>query len=441
MVPEMLDKQYVPRFLFSSLLHTLSWAPVVLLTGPRQSGKTTLCKAIQASSNLPHEYEYISFDDQTDRDFAHDDPVGFVEQLPSYVILDEVQLVPEIYRQLKVEVDAHRVPGRFLLTGSARLSLMSELSDSLAGRMQLVELFPFSQSEIHHYSTTVYKKDPNGDSANLSVPSMISQIFENQLNIRESKFQPRLVRELAKRIIEGGYPEPRLLPAPDRQNWYQNYVRTITSRDAYELTTARRLDIVPRLAGIAAAHSAQLFNLSDLAATLDLSRNTVLEYVSILQNLFMFEYVPSWSNNQLKRSVKAPKLHFLDTGFACALLNLDEDSLWRDRKQLGHMTETFVFQELSKLASWYDSKLTIFHYRDRDRHEVDFVIEKSGSGIVAIEVKTRATVNEADFRGIRKLQQHSKNFIAGVVLYDGERARSFGENLYALPISSLWLGV
>ena len=441
MVPELLHKRYVPRFLYSSLLRTLSWAPVVLLSGPRQSGKTTLCKAIQASNSLPHKYEYISFDDLTNREFAHDDPVGFVEQLPSYVILDEVQLVPEIYRQLKVEVDAYRVPGRFLLTGSARLPLMSELSDSLAGRMQLVELFPFSQSEIHHHSTADYKIYPFDDGENLTVPSMITRLFENQLNIRESERRPRLVRELAKRIVEGGYPEPRLLPTLDRQKWYQNYVRTITSRDVYELTAARRFDVVPRLAGIAAAHTARLFNLTDLAATLDLSRNTVSEYVSILQNLFMMQYVPSWSNNQLKRSVKAPKLHFFDTGFACALLNLDEDGLWRDRKRLGQMTETFVFQELSKLASWYDSKLTIFHYRDRDRHEVDFVIEKSGSGIVAIEVKTRATVKEADFRGIRKLRHHSENFIAGVVLYDGEQARSFGENLFAFPISSLWLGV
>lgn len=441
MVTELLGKGYVPRFLLSSLLSTLSWAPVVLLTGPRQSGKTTLCKAIQASDSLPHKYEYISFDDQANRDFAHDDPVGFVEQLPSYVILDEVQLVPEIYRQLKVAVDSHRVSGRFLLTGSARLSLMSELSDSLAGRMQLVELYPFSQSEIHHNSSEQYKRHTVGESENLRVTSILNQIFDNRLIVRETTPQPRLVHELSRRIVEGGYPEPRLLPILDRQKWYQNYLRTITSRDAYELTSARRLEIVPRLAGIAAAHTAQLFNLADLAASLDLSRNTVSEYVSILQNLFLFQYVPSWSSNELKRSVKAPKLHFLDTGFACALLNLDEDSLWKDRKRLGQMTETFVFQELTKLASWYENNLTIFHYRDRDRHEVDFVIEKSGSGIVAIEVKTRATVKETDFRGIRKLQQKSENFIAGVVLYDGERARSFGENLYALPLASLWLGV
>ncbi|MXZ45129.1 MAG: ATP-binding protein [Gammaproteobacteria bacterium] len=436
---ETLGNEYVPRILLSSLLRTLSWAPVVLLTGPRQSGKTTLCKAIQTSADLPQKYEYFSFDDRGNRDFAKDDPVGFVDQLPPFAILDEVQLVPEIYRQLKVEVDTHRVPGRFLLTGSARLSLMSELSDSLAGRMQLVELFPFAQREIHQYLTSSDESSFLGTSENSNVASIVSQLFENRIIISERVQRPRLARELAQRIVEGGYPEPRQLLTLDRQKWYQNYVRTIASRDVYELTTARRIDIVPRLAEIAAAHTAQLFNITDVATTLDLSRNTVNDYVSILQNLFILQYLPAWSNNRLKRAVKAAKLHFLDAGFACALLNLDEASLWKDRKRFGQMTETFVVQELSKLTSWYDPNLSICHYRDRDRHEVDVVIEKSGSGIVAIEIKTGATVNDADFRGLEKLRKHSRNFVAGVVLYDGEWARTFGENLYALPISALWL--
>lgn len=439
MVREILEKSYIPRFLFSSLLHTLSWAPVVLLIGPRQSGKTTLCRAIQAFADLPQRREYFSFDDQGVRDFAKDDPVGFVDQLPPYAILDEVQLVPEIYRQLKVEVDKHRVPGKFLLTGSARLSLIGELSDSLVGRMQMVELYPFSQSEIHQSLTTIQTQDRSSGSKNTTATSIVGQLFENRWNVGERVQRPRLARELARRIVEGGFPEPRRLPTLERQQWFQNYIRTIASRDVYELTAARHIDAMPRLADVAAAHTAQLFNLADMAVSFDLSRNTVKEYVSILQNLYILQYIPSWSNNQLKRAVKAPKLHFLDTGLACALLNIDEESLWRDRKRLGQMTETFVVQELTKLASWQNNKFSIYHYRDRDRHEVDIVIEKSGSGIVAIEVKTGATVKEADFRGIRKLSQESENFIAGVVLYDGEWTRTFGENLYALPISALWL--
>ena len=280
------------------------------------------------------------------------------------------------------------------MRGTSALSL----AETLAGRVQLVELVPFAERAIHLHLTSNSVQSPTNISENSTGTSWFTQLFDIHLNICDGVQQPRLARELA-----------------------------------------RRIDVMPRLAEIAAALTAQLFNLTNVATRLDLSRNTVNEYVSILQNLFMFQYTPAWSNNQLKRTVKSPKLHFQDTGFAWALLHFDEATLWQDRKRLGQMTETFVVYELRKLASWYGSRLSIFRYRDRYRRDVDIVVEKSRSGIVAIEVKTRAIVKRADFQGIRKLQQHSEKFIAGIVLYDGERVRTLGESLYAIPISCLWL--
>ena len=411
----------------------LSWSPAVLLTGPRQSGKTTLCKAIQEAGSLANDYTYFTFVDPIVCEYANSDPIGFVDDLPSNAILDEVQLAPEIYRPLKKTIDERREPGRFLLTASAQLSLMSGLSESLVGRMSFTQLYPFAQCEIDQ-DVPDTKRDA---SKPLTNSKFLQSLFEDQ--IAGGRIQrPRLGRDLARRVVEGGYPDPRSLPDPDRREWHKNYIQTIALRDVSELTKIRRNDVIPQLAKTAAASSSQLLNLSGLAGPMNLSRATVSEYVSILQSLHILSYVPPWSNNRLKRTVKQPKLHFVDTGLACALLDLNEDTLWSNRQILGQMTESLVVQELFKQATWFDGALTIYHYRDRDRTEVVIVIEKNGQGVAAIEVKIVATVRESDFRGLRKLRENSENFVIGIVLYDGEWTIPFGESLYAVPISKLW---
>ncbi len=420
--------EYYPRLVTPSLVRALTWSPVVLLTGPRQCGKTTLCKVLNRDSRLPFDYEYMSLDDLGLRDFAVDDPVGFVDQLPPYVILDEVQLSPGIYRPIKILVDEQREPGRFLLTGSTQISLMEELAESLVGRMSMVQLYPLAQSEVS-------ESEPSD--ATLRITPFLSSVFDGNISATLTQ-EPRLAHELANRIVAGGYPEARQLSSSDRRVWHRDYIRTIAYRDIKELTSIRRVDVLPQLATVAAAHTAQLFNLSEVARHLDLSRNTIHEYIAIMQNLLMLQFVPPWSNNRLKRAVQSPKLHFVDTGLACGLLDLDEESLWLDRKRLGFLAESFVLQELVRQATWFDGILSFYHYRDRDRTEVDIIVEKSGLGIVAFEVKIGATVKDSDFRGIRKLQQNAKNFIAGVVLYDGEWIRQFGDNLWAIPIARIW---
>lgn len=420
--------EYFPRLVTPNLIRALTWSPVVLLSGPRQCGKTTLCKVLNRDSRLPFDYIYMSLDDVGLRDFAVDDPVGFVDQLPPNVILDEVQLSPSIYRPIKMMVDERREPGRFLLTGSTQIALMAELAESLVGRMRMVQLYPLAQSEIG--------ESESSDGTPRTTP-FLSSVFEQNISATLTQV-PRLAQDLANRIVAGGYPEARQLSTSDRRNWHRDYIRTIAYRDINELTSIRRVDVLPNLATVAAAHTAQLLNLAEVARHLDLSRTTVHEYIAIMQNLLILQFVPPWSNNRLKRAVQSPKLHFVDTGLACGLLDLDEESLWSDRKRLGLMAESFVLQELVRQASWFDGTLGFYHYRDRDRTEVDIVVEKSGLGIVAIEVKIGATVKDLDFRGIRKLQQNSQNFIAGIVLYDGEWTRQFGDNLWAIPIARIW---
>lgn len=426
-----------------NLARKLDWSPVVLLSGPRQSGKTTLCKAIQQNHSFEGaHYEYLTFDDQSTWEYANDDPIGFVDQLPTYVILDEVQLAPGIFRALKTKVDENRSAGRFLLTGSAQLSLSTGLADALVGRMSLETLYPLAQIELNVPSASdehsyVGLFDSEDHEHNAQAPSFIQELLEGHVST-EFLQRPRLERDLARRVVEGGYPVARTLDPLARRNWQNDYIRTIAQRDIQQLSSVRRVDTIPELARVAASQTSQLFNLTTLGQPLEIAKNTIKDYVSILQSLYILQYVPPWSNNRLNRAVKSPKLHFVDTGLACALLNLDTESLWQDRVLFGRFVETFVLQEVVKQLSWYNGTTSVFHYRDRDRDEVDIVIEKSGRGIVAIEVKTRATVQKSDFRGLKKLKQASEKFIAGVVLYDGERTRSIEKDLYAVPISKLW---
>ena len=180
--------------------------------------------------------------------------------------------------------------------------------------------------------------------------------------------------------------------------------------------------------------------MSELAAPFQLSRQTIREYLTLLARMFLLEELPPWHNNRLKRLIKAPKLHMVDTGLACALLGVDEDFLWSDRSLFGRMLETFVYQELRRHAGWRQQPVAFSHYRDKDQSEVDVVMESAGR-LAGVEVKAGATVTTDDFKGLRKLRDAGgKNFAAGVVLYDGEAVVGFGDRLHAVPLSQLWGG-
>ncbi len=405
-----------PRLLAPRLREALKDSPAVLIQGPRQTGKTTLALDVGKARG----FAYISFDDDGARDAAENDPKGFVAALPTRVILDEVQRVPWIFPALKRTIDHRRTAGRFILTGSTNVMLVPRLSESLAGRLAILQLHPLSQVELQRVRSR-----------------FIEALFNNRFRTRLSEGNRGSLTDL---IASGGYPAALARRSTlRRQAWYRDLVETQIQRDVQDVARIHSLNVLPRLLSYAAANTASLFNASDLAAPFHQSRQTINDYVTVLERVFLVERLTPWHSNQLSRLVKTPKLHIGDTGLACALLGVDAQNLAEDRTRLGSLFESFVLQELRRQASGRAIPIRFFHYRDRDGFEVDIVAERSASTLAGIEVKGASSVRERDFRGLRKLRGVAGNrFAAGVVLYDGDTAIRFDTNLWALPVSTLW---
>jgi hypothetical protein len=412
----MVTDRYYPRKTKVQLEEALTDTPVVLIHGPRQSGKTTLARMVGDRRG----YAYITFDDDVQLAAALSDPVGFIGDLPEKCILDEVQRAPTLFNAIKTVVDRRRMPGRFILTGSANVLLLPKLADSLAGRMEILRLFPLAQCELARSS-----------------PTFLEALFGKSFNVRQWK---RLGADLAERIIAGGYPAALARKTPKRRTaWYRDYAETIVQRDVRSLARISALDALPRLIQLTAGQTATLANIAELSAPFQLSRPTIRDYVILLERVFLLEFLPSWHTNRLSRLIKTPKLHLGDTGLAAALLGLDAKGLAKDRRILGQLLETFVFQEVRRQASWSDGNIRFFHFRDKDGAEVDIVLERGTLDIAGVEVKAAATVTKADFRGLRKLREAAGDrFASGVVLYDGESTVGFGDGLFAVPVRALW---
>ena len=298
--------------------------------------------------------------------------------------------------------------------------LLPALADSLAGRMAILRLFPLAQCELEKRK-----------------PKLIEQLFAKDFKARKSE---RLGAELASRIVAGGYPAALARSSERRRaTWYRDYVETLVQRDVRMLSRISSLDALPRLLALAAAQTARLINTSELASPFQLSRPTIRDYVTLLEQVFLLDELPPWHSNRLSRLIKTPKLHVGDTGIACTLLGVDSAALTDDRVLLGQLLETFVYQELRRLASWHDRELRFHHFRDKDGVEVDIVIERGPRELVGVEVKASSTVRAQDFAGLRKLQEATgARFVAGVVFYDGETSVGFGEGLHAVPVRRLW---
>lgn len=403
-----------PRFSASLVSTALADTPVVMIAGPRQCGKTTLARDLVSGKR-----EFFNMDDDTLLAAARSDPAGFLRGLGN-ITIDEVQRAPDLLRAIKRRVDEDRKPGRFLLTGSANLLALPQVSESLAGRMEIVTLLPLAQAEIRGRTPAFLKTALQGK---ISPPGEI--VLGNRLE---------------QAVLTGGYPEMLHRKRPDRRRaWARDYVRAIVQRDVRDIADIEKLDRMPRLLQVLARRSAQLVNFTEMGGQIGFDGKTTAKYTSILEQLFLVRRVEPWSRNQLSRLVKTPKVHFIDSGLLAAVLGATAERIAKERAVFGTLLETFVCSELLKLASWMESGCTLYHYRDKDQAEVDFVIEESAGAIVGVEVKAAASVAAADFKGLKRLAAAAgDDFKLGVVLYDGDRVVAFGGRQYAAPLSCLW---
>ncbi len=403
------------RHLGPLLQEALLDTPAVLVNGPRQSGKTTLVR--QCAANLP----YISLDDATQLAAVKSDPTGFVRRLDRAVI-DEIQRAPELLLALKQSIDNDRRPGRFLLTGSANVMSLPTIADSLAGRIEIHTLLPLSNAEIANR--------PN---------DFLDRAMAQDWSCQQSDIPPLTSDALVTHLMAGGYPEMRNRATPRRrQAWAQSYITTLIERDIRDVARIDETTRLPQLMAILAVMSGQLLNLSQVGGQLGLSLQTAEKYIGILEKLYLVRRLPAWQRNELTRLVKTPKIHLLDAGLHATLLRATPILIESGRSRFGPILESWVYGELLKILSLSSEPWFISHYRDKDQIEVDFVLESPLRHLIGIEVKAAASVNSADFKGLRRLRDHcGATFLTGMVLYDGIQAVPFGENLWAIPLGYL----
>lgn len=407
-----------PRHISSRLLESLADSPVVLLHGARQTGKSTL---IQQITSREHPARYLTFDDTAVLAAAAADPEGFLAGIDGPIALDEVQRVPELFVAIKADVDRHRVPGRYLLTGSANVLMLPRLSESLAGRMEILTLWPLSQGEIAD------RREAFIDALFADRPIKLA---------KAGKRRPTL----AARLLRGGYPEACRREQPSRRRaWFNAYVSTILQRDVRDLANVEGLTLMPRLLALLASRVGSLLNHAEISRSLGMPQTTLKRYMALLEATFLVRLLPAWSGNLGKRLVRSPKLYLNDTALAAALMGQTDEDALRQLQLLGPLTENFVFMELRKQAAWSRTEPSLFHFRTLRGAEVDIVLESPAGDVVGIEVKSGTAVKSEDFKGLRLLADATgKRFRRGIVLYGGREVVPFGKHLHAVPIESLW---
>ena len=407
---------FIPRHASSAVSDALTDTRVVLVNGARQVGKSTLVRAVAGQQAA----EWRDLDLPQDRQSALEDPVGFVS-FSSLTVIDEIQRAPELLLAIKASVDSDPRPGRFLLTGSSRLLALRDLPDTLPGRMETIDLWPFSQGEI----------DSTPD-AFIDAAFGLGPDLRHESDITRAGY--------ADRIVRGGLPEAVARTDPRRRGrFHDSYVQNLIDRDVRQLSEIERIPQLTALIRLLATRSGHIVPPGSLESDLQISRPTVARYMRLLEEVFLIKRIPGWSRNLGARITRAPKLIFTDSGIAARLLALDAHTLRRPGAPFGPLLEGFVLSDLARQLTWSQQLADLYHYRDHNRAEVDAILENRHHQVIGIEVKAASTVRSDDFNGLRRLAERlGDDLLLGLVLYTGTTTLPFGPKLRATPVSALW---
>jgi len=372
----------IPRKLQAKACELAGFYPVVIITGPRQAGKTTLCQAA-----FPDK-AYVSLESLDNRDFAHSDPRGFLAEYRQGAIIDEVQQVPELTSYLQGEVDSEPAPGRFILTGSQHFGLSESVSQSLAGRCGILALLPPDYEEL-----TAFSNAPD---------------------------------DLYTTLWQGAYPRiyDRKIPA---HRWLADYIATYIERDVRQVINIGDLQIFSEFLKLCAGRTASEINLSALGNDAGISHNTARAWLSILETSYIIHRLPAWHGNIRKQVVKAPKLHFFDSGLVCYLLGIQEPEQLRHHPLRGAIFESWVVSELYKAQVNCGERPQMFHYRESRGLEIDVLVNR-GESVHAIEIKSGRTASTDFFKHLQLLPDRLKHTrlpstVHNYVIYGGEESQ------------------
>ncbi len=403
------------RNIQARLQQALRRSPIVFIKGPRQSGKTTLMKELSG-------YHFVTLDDFRVLQSALQDPMGFIENLPKPVIIDEVQRAPNLFLAIKYDIDRNRIAGRYVLTGSADPLLMSQVADSLAGRVENLTLYPLSQGELRNIEE-----------------SFVDRIWSDE-SLMKLDCEKISSDQLFKSMVIGGYPAIQQLSVQDQEQWFHDYIDTITQKDMRDLSVIEHSKDVPMLLSLCAARAGSLVNVSELSRDLRMNSTTLTRYLIMLETLFIVSMQQAWHTNLGKRLIKSPKAYLVDTGLLCWLSMMTVEKMMNNLNHgKGHVVENFVVNELLKQMTWNKDFFRMYHFRSAANQEVDIILERRDGKIIGIEVKSNQHVGIADIKGMLFLKESVPHlWHRGIVLYGGDVAIPLAEGITALPISALW---
>ena len=417
-----MEPELVQRQSLALVLKALEAFRVVIVNGPRQSGKSTLLELLQTQVGGSR----LTLDDRDVLRAARTDPAGFVLDAQHPLMIDEVQRGGDpLILAIKADVDRHgHQPGRYVLAGSSRFLTVPTLTESLAGRARIIELWPLSQAEREEVK-----------------PGFIDALFEATDTLRAVPVRVESRARVLDRIAVGGFPAATTITDPrSRTDWFSDYLSTLLQRDLAQLRAPRRVVDLPRLLRLIGQRTANELVVAPLASDLGLTADTVKDYLGLFEAIYLHHTIPAWTPGGTGRVVHRPKLHIIDSGIACHLHGVGPEELARPgNTAIGSIFESFIAGEVQRQIPLSELRPTLHHYRDNSQREIDLILETRDGRIAAIEVKAAVGVGDDDFRHLRWLRdQLGGRFINGVVCHLGDKMLPAGDRLTSIPASALW---